>query len=252
MHNKSSIMIKLIPYIIVTIIVFLWYYMTNISLTADPILIPKPQQVIQAFIKDRVWMVQGLFASLGRLLLGYIIAMPLATYLGVWSAWKPIVHRIFYPFIRVLSPIPPLIYSPFLVALLPSFKSASMVMIVIGIFMPTYLNVVHRLDHIEEKILVPALMLELNDYEMVHYILLPYAYPGVLTGCRTILSTSFMILTFAEMMGADSGLGFYIRYFADYGNYTNVIAGIILTSIVILIINSLFGFVEKVAVPWRT
>ena len=51
MHNKSSIMIKLIPYIIVTIIVFLWYYMTNISLTADPILIPKPQQVIQAFIK---------------------------------------------------------------------------------------------------------------------------------------------------------------------------------------------------------
>ena len=80
----------------------------------------------------------------------------------------------------------------------------------------------------------------------------PYAYPGILTGCRTTLSTSFMILTFAEMMGADSGLGFYIRYFADYGNYTNVIAGIILTSIVILIINALFGFVEKVAVPWRT
>ena len=63
--------------------------------------------------------------------------------------------------------------------------------------------------------------------------------------------TSFMLLSFAEMMGADSGLGFYIRYFADYGNYSKVIAGIILTATVILLLNRFLAFIEEIAVPWR-
>ena len=160
-------------------------------------------------------------------------------------------RKLLYPIARVLSTIPPIIYSPFLVALLPSFKIASLTILLLGLFWPTFLNLVHRLDHIEEEIIVPAMMLELNNHEMIHSILLPYVWTGVLTSCRSLLSTSFLLLSFAEMMGADSGLGFYIRYFADYGNYSKVIAGIILTATVILLLNRFLAFIEEIAVPWR-
>lgn len=239
------------PIIIALIIVF-WHLATEVWQIADPVLVPAPRAVINVYLKDWQWMLEGAFASLLRLAIAFLISVPLAVYLGVWAGWKPSVRQLLYPPARVLSPIPPLIYSPFLVALMPTFQIASMLMLIMGIFWPTFLALVHRLDHIEEEILVPAMMLELKDRTMVHSILLPYVWPGVLTSCRNLLSSSFMLLSFAEMMGADSGLGFYVRYFADYGNYTNVIAGIIATAMVILLLNTLLSTIEKYAVPWRS
>lgn len=237
--------------ILLTLILFFWYLSSDVLQIVDPVLIPSPFKILQVFIEDWRWMLDGLLSSLGRITVAYLIAVPLAVYFGVWAGWIPNIRKLLYPIARVLSTIPPIIYSPFLVALLPSFKIASLTILLLGLFWPTFLNLVHRLDHIEEEIIVPAMMLELNNHEMIHSILLPYVWPGVLTSCRSLLSTSFMLLSFAEMMGADSGLGFYIRYFADYGNYSKVIAGIILTATVILLLNRFLAFIEEIAVPWR-
>jgi len=38
---------------------------------------------------------------------------------------------------------------------------------------------------------------------------------------------SFILLTAAEMIGATSGLGWYVKYFSDFADYSRVIAGII-------------------------
>ena len=65
------------------------------------------------------------------------------------------------------------------------------------------------------------------------------------------LSTSFLLLTMAEMMGASSGLGYFIKNYSDYANYTNVIAGIILIGIVVSLLNALLSFAEKRLVKWK-
>ncbi|HHX37634.1 MAG TPA: ABC transporter permease subunit, partial [Clostridiaceae bacterium] len=178
-------------------------------------------------------------------------AIPVAVYLGTWAGWNPVLHGLFFPLARFLSPIPPLVYSPFLVALSPTFQAASLAMLILGIFFPVFLNVMFRLENIEDEILIPARMLELSDVQMVHCILLPYILPNVLTFMKGILTSAFMILNFAEMMGATSGLGFYVRYFADYGNYAKVLAGIILSGSVILCINKLMSILETKLIPWR-
>lgn len=251
MKNYKSRFYRLYWPILLALIITIWYLVTDVFPIADPVLIPSPIRVLKVFTEDWRWMLEGLLSSLGRLFTAYIVAVPLAVYLGVWSGWMPRMRQLIYPLARVMSTIPPIIYSPFLVALLPSFKAASFTILFLGLFWPSFLNLVHRLDHIEEEILVPAMMLELKNHEMVHAILLPYVWPGVLTSCRSLLSTSFMLLSFAEMMGAESGLGFYIRYYADYGNYAKVIAGIILTANVILVLNRSLELIEDVAVPWR-
>lgn len=233
------------------LLVILWYFLTDVWQITDPVLIPSPRAVFDVFARDWRWIVRGAFSSVLRLLIAFLIAIPFAAYLGSWAGWNSHVRRLLYPPARVLSPIPPLVYSPFLVAILPSFQMASMTMLVMGLFWPTFLSLVHRLDQIEEEIVVPALMLELRSSTIVHSVLLPYLWPSVLTSCRTLLSSSFMLLSFAEMMGTSSGLGFYIRYFADYGKYAHVVAGIFSTAAVILILNKIIRWIEERAVPWR-
>ncbi|WP_093794246.1 hypothetical protein [Sporomusa acidovorans] len=54
-----------------------------------------------------------------------------------------------------------------------------------------------------------------------------------------------MILIFAEMMGASAGLGYFIKLYAEYANYTNVVAGIIMVGLVITILNKGVNILEK-------
>lgn len=152
---------------------------------------------------------------------------------------------------RVLSPIPAIIYAPYLIALMPSFRSASAAVIVIGIFWPTFLQMVNRVLSLDSRIVDSALVLGLRRRELLFEVFLPWLLPGILSGLRTSLSSAFMLLTLAEMMGAHSGLGYFIRNFADYGNYTNVLAGILLVALVITLLNSALSVLERHLIRWR-
>ena len=75
--------------------------------------------------------------------------------------------------------------------------------------------------------------------------------PGVVAGLRVTLSTSFMLLVLAEMMGATSGLGYFIKNFADYANYTNVLAGIILVGMVVNVLSFIPAMLERHVIRWK-
>ena len=66
-----------------------------------------------------------------------------------------------------------------------------------------------------------------------------------------LVYSAFMLLTLAEMMGAHSGLGYFIRNFADYANYTNVLAGILLVALVITLLNRAVTALETRLVRWH-
>ena len=166
------------------------------------------------------------------------------------AGWSPRLRGFLVPIARVLSPVPAIIYAPYLIALMPSFRSASALVIILGIFWPTFLQTVGRTAGLDPHILDSARVLCLSDREMVFQIFLPALLPGLISGLRVSLSTSFMLLTLAEMMGAASGLGYFIKNFADYANYTNVIAGILLVALVVTALNGLVTLLERKAVRW--
>ena len=60
-----------------------------------------------------------------------------------------------------------------------------------------------------------------------------------------------MVLIMAEMIGATSGLGFFIKKYSDYADYTRVLAGIIIVGIVITILNALADLAEKKLIRWK-
>jgi NitT/TauT family transport system permease protein len=66
----------------------------------------------------------------------------------------------------------------------------------------------------------------------------------------TVLSISVMTLTVAEMIGAERGMGFYVRRSLDYANYTQSIAGIIFIALVITALNAILALVRKKLITW--
>ena len=86
---------------------------------------------------------------------------------------------------------------------------------------------------------------------MVFEILLPYSVPGIVKGLRVTMTSAVMMLTFAEMMGSTTGMGYYIVNYNTYGNYTKVLAGIIVVGIVVTVLSGLISLLQKKSIKWR-
>jgi NitT/TauT family transport system permease protein len=65
------------------------------------------------------------------------------------------------------------------------------------------------------------------------------------------LSSAFGILMAAEMIGANSGMGFYVRRAGDFGDYSRVMAGIIVIALAITFLNKLLVIVRKLLIRWN-
>ena len=142
-------------------------------------------------------------------------------------------------------------FSPYLVAIMPSFRSASPAVIVLGVFWPALLTTINRVAGMDRRILDSAKMLDLGDGTMLFRVLLPYILPGIISGLRVSVTTSLLMLNFAELMGATHGMGYYIQNSITYANYTHAVAGIVCIGLVVTVLNALVGKVQARAVKWR-
>ena len=235
---------------LVWLFLFIWEVMVTKLNKMHPVLFPAPENVFLVFFTQYKVLLENVISSLELLLTGVIIGLTAGTLLGLLCGWVPRLRGIFYPIASVLAPIPSMVYAPYIIALMPNFRSASVMIMILGIFWPCFLNMIIRVDSLDSRIRDVTKVMKLNHVTMIFSILLPYALPGIISGLKVTLTTSVMMLTFAEMMGATRGMGYYIVNYNTFGNYTNVVAGIIVTGIVVTILNKIVTWIQKKAIRW--
>lgn len=237
--------------IIVFAALIFWEYITAKAGVKDAMLYPAPENVFNIFATDYNKILEGVGSSLRLMGLAFALALFFGVGLGLIVGLSDRLSSTVMPIVRVISPIPPIIYSPYAVALLPSFRAASIFVITMTIFWSIFMNMVLSVRQIDRKIMDSARTLNLNQSSMILHVLLPYSLPGIINSVSVSVSTSFLVLTAAEMIGATSGLGWYIKYNADFANFTKVIAGIFVIGVVVTVLNALISLVKRLLIRWR-
>lgn len=242
------------PFDIITLVwllMIVWELTTSVLNVAHPVLLPCPENVFDTFRKQWSLLLLNVGYSMELLFLGFALGLTAAVLLGLVAGWVPRIRAFAYPIANVMAPIPSIVISPYLVALMPTFRSASLVVIILGIFWPTFLTTVNRVQNMEVQILDSARTLQPSTLTMLTRILLPYILPGVISGLRVSMTTSLLMLNFAELMGATHGMGYYVQNSITYANYTHAVAGIFVIGIVVTILNFLVGKLQKWAIRWH-
>ena len=237
--------------LVVWLLMIVWELTTSVLNVAHPVLVPCPENVFDIFRKQWSLLLLNVGYSMELLLLGFALGLTAAVLLGLVAGWVPRIRAFAYPIANVMAPIPAIVISPYLVALMPTFRSASLVVIILGIFWPTFLTTVNRVQNMEVQILDSARTLQPSTMTMLTRILLPYILPGVISGLRVSMTTSLLMLNFAELMGATHGMGYYVQNSITYANYTHAVAGIFVIGIVVTILNFLVGKLQKWAIRWH-
>lgn len=222
---------------------------TDLKLT-HPVLIPNPENVFAVFPTRWEELLQNVASSMILLVQGFLTSLVAGTIIGLFVGWCPKVREAVYPIAHVLAPVPAIVFAPYLVMLLPSFKAAAVMVIFLGIFWPTLLGTILRVESMDRHILDSAKMLGLSTPTMIFRVLLPYLYPTVAIGLKAQLPTAMLMLVMAEMYGATSGLGYFVINYTNYANYTNVVAGIIMVGIVVTVLDALVSMIVRKTVRW--
>ena len=229
----------------------LWEFSTTKISNANVMLYPIPENVFAIYFSDWRKIITGIGSSMYLLLTGFLTAVLMGITLGMIAGWFTRIREAVFPIAKVISPIPPIIYTPYAVALLPSFQLASIFVIFSSIFWSVFINMILSVSTIDRKLLESAKTLNVKSTSMLWNILLPYCLPQVMKGFPISIANAFMVLTAAEMIGATSGLGWFVKYYSDFSDYTRVIAGIILIGFVVSVINLLIASIEKILIRWR-
>lgn len=231
---------------------FLWWELSVTKFDRmHPVLVPAPEKVFSALWNQRYTHISNVAESMKLLLAALVAGLGFAVILGLICGWVTRLGDVLYPIAVVMTPIPAVVYAPYIIACMPTFRSASFAIVVIGVIFPNLLNMILRVKGIDRSILDAADAMHIKGMALVVKVFLPYTLPGILSGLKVTVTTSVMLLLYAEMMGATKGLGYYIVNYNTYGNYVNVIGGIIVIAVTVTLLNRLAEWMSRRFVHWQ-
>lgn len=231
-------------------LIAIWVIITSYSDLLNPVIFPTLSDIVTAFIESSGELLKGFVSSMGLLIPAIVGAVILGIGGGLFFGLHQKSREILNPFFHTLSPLPPTLFIPYAIALLPTFRSASIVILFLGAFWPIFLGTIQGVMLIDKHYWDNAKTLGLKGREFIFKVVLPASAPHILSGTGTSLTLSFIVLMMAEMFGAQAGMGHFVLYYTDFSQYDYVLAGIIFNAIIILVIIVAFEKIKKRVLFW--
>jgi ABC-type nitrate/sulfonate/bicarbonate transport system permease component len=170
--------------------------------------------------------------------------------LGIAMGWSKVVNEQVDPLVEVLRPVPPLAWIPLSILWFGIGDVQNQFIIFLGIFFPVLLNTIMGVRNIEPNLVRAARCLGASEIRVLRRIVLPAALPQIVTGIRVGLGVGWMALVAAELVGANSGLGFLINDARTLLRTDIVIVGMITIGVVGLLIDRTIRVSGRRLMPW--
>lgn len=201
---------------IVGIILFLllWEIAPRIMPGINLLMFPPPSHVVGTL--EQMVLSGELFwhmvASLKRALLGFVIGCSLGVAAGVLTGQLLVLRSMSDPILHGLRSIPAIAFVPLAIVWFGLGEASKVALITWGTFFPVWINSFIGVRDVPAVFLRSATSLGCTQRQIMLRVVLPAAMPFILAGLRQATATAFVILVAAELVGAESGLGFLISF----------------------------------------
>ena len=179
--------------------------------------------------------------SIGRVLLGYGLAVLVAVPLGFLIGMSPLMGRALNPFIQLLKPISPLAWLPLALYTIKDAGASAIFVIFICSVWPVLINTGFGVAGVRREWLNVARTLELGLGARVFAVILPAAAPTILTGMRISVGIAWLVIVAAEMLVGGTGIGYFVWNEWNNLSLVNVITAILLIGAVGMALDQLLA-----------
>ena len=219
--------------------------------------LPTPLEVWNALVQAWSWdpvthqsLLTNINASLGRFIVGFLLAMSMAVPLGLIIGYSSIVDAFTKPIVEVLRPVPPIAWVPFLLLALGLFWGP-VITIFIGVFFPVLSNVIFGVRSVEPLLIDAAKTQGASKWQMFAKVIFPSSVPYIMAGLKIGVGIGWMCIVAAELFAAKGGgVGVLITAGQAIGRYDIMFAGMVVIGVLGIVTLALSEFLEKRVKKW--
>jgi ABC-type nitrate/sulfonate/bicarbonate transport system permease component len=244
--NKTYITLSVIAFLLI-----FWQFSYSIFNFSENI-IPPPTKLVMVFIQliANGELLMHSLSSLQRVLIGFSVAAIIGVGLGLLCASINNLRYVINPIVEILRPIPPIAWIPLAIILLGLGDISAYFIVFLGAFFPIFTNTFFGAASLPEKYKNISKSLELSKISYLKNILFKYSLPNIFTGLRIGIGMAWMSVIAAEMIGAQSGLGYFIQMNRLTLGIDKVIIGMLTIGLIGFILYKLINILEKISIPW--
>jgi len=214
---------------------------------------PAPTEIAVALyrlaLSGELWRQLG--PSLGRLAVGWALGTAAGLAVGLAVGLFSVARSPGMAVVSALFPIPKIALVPLFIIWFGIGEGSKVATVAFGVFFPTVINTAAGIDAVPRGLIRMAQSFGLPFPAIVRKVLLPGALPAILSGFRVTTSIAIILLVAAEMIGAERGIGAFVLSAGNLYDTDNLLAGIVVLSLLGLAVSRLIGRLERALLGWR-
>ncbi len=214
---------------------------------------PAPSSIATTFVRlsrsGELW--DNLTVSLGRLAWGSLIGGVPALLLGLAMGLYRPVRAIVDPLVAATYPVPKSAILPLMLLVFGLGEASKIAMVALGVFYPVIINTTAGVLEIERIHLDVGKNFGATGWQTFRTIALPGAAPLIMAGVKLGAGMGLILIAIAEMIGAQSGIGYMIWNAWQLMSVDTMFVGLVVIALLGFAFTWMLDEIERRLLPWK-
>jgi len=248
---KTPLVLRILPIASVLLFLSVWQFTVTSGIVPSTML-AAPTTVFRLFIDkltqtdpDGAVLSTHAWMSIKEAGIGYILSLIIGIPLGLLMGWFTTIRGLFRPIFEIIRPIPPVAWIPLCIFWFGIGLSGKVFIIWIGAVVPCVINAWVGVGMTNPTLIQMARTYGATDMQIFTKLCIPSALPMVFGALQIALAYAWTNLVAAELLAADTGLGFLITMGRRLGLPEMVVLGMLTVGLIGAIIGIIIDIVEK-------
>jgi len=214
--------------------------------------LPPPHRVLLAGIEQftQLGFATDIFMSTYRVLAGFLAAAVIGVPLGVLMGTFKAVEALIEPLVGFIRYMPASAFIPLFILWVGIGDVEKIAIIFVGSFFQLILMTAVVASSVPKEMLETAYTLGAGRMQVVRRVLLPASLPGILDTLRIIIGWAWTYIIVAELVAAESGIGYMIINAQRMLQTGSIIVGILAIGFLGIVTDYLFKWTHRWLFPW--
>ncbi len=186
--------------------------------------ITSPDRIVHELVNSLDQLQVDITASMSTLLTGLVLGITGGIVSGVLCGCIRLVDYWVNPLLKIIGPVPALIWMPIFFVLFHSSRAAALSAVFLASWFPLTLMISSAVKNTDKQLIERAETLGASKLHIIFHVMLPNSIPAIANALFMALSHSFGAMAATELCGAQAGLMFRINYIRVLANYGEVYA----------------------------
>lgn len=239
----------------VTLVLLCWQLSSSLE-WVNPTLLPPLTDVAatalelleKGYRQTALW--QHWLISSARALAAFIAATLIGVPLGLVMGRNAYVNAALNPFVQFLRPLPKIALVPLVILWFGIGEGGKFFLIFISTLLSIVVSAAAAVQGVSQARIRAAQTLGASPAKQFTHVILPNALPELITGIRLSIGIGWTSLIAAEMVAADSGLGWMVINASSYLRTDVVMMGILLLGLTGVFFDRIIVGLQRRLAPW--